>query len=226
MDLLKCKWGQDEIKNTEKKLSSLQAGYLQTLGIPDTSYDEVQFSRYVSRKGERKLSEADILPYFKRILIEEFIRHQVGTVHFLSIKEPIGYWRWPPAKLIPWAKDIPPFVSSAYRQVALYERIAATLRKRSLELQQKGYSTVAIILHFNANGGTVFFLPRKTYDPKAGSIFPDLTNLEFLYPPPNPFLEKIREDAASSLGSAFSELKKEEKQFTPQTKVPTAQRDN
>lgn len=216
--LLESRLGEERIKNIEEELSFLQDNYLQALRIPGTSYDDVQFSRYIRKKGEKKLSEADILPYFARILTEEFIRANVGTVHFLPIKDPIDYWRWPPEKFIPWAENIPSFVSSAYRQAALYERIAASLKEKSLELQKKGYSTVAVILHFNANGGTVFFLPRKTYDPEAGSIFPDLSLLEFLYPAPDRFLEKIREDATSSLSRALSRLEKEGGQSTAEQK--------
>jgi len=212
LNLLEYSLGEEKVRNSEEKLAFWQSEYLQALGIPDISYEDLEFSQYISRIEKDKLSEADMMPYFEKRLIEEFTQSGVGTVYFLSVKDPIDYYSWPPESFIPWAKDIPGFVSSAYKQASLYERIASTLREKSLELQSKGYSTIAVILHFNADGGTVFFLPRKSYDPKAGKLYPYLNKLEFLYPPPDYFLAKIREDTISDLNRALSDLKRLENQ--------------
>jgi hypothetical protein len=212
LDLLEYSLGEEKVRNSEEKLTFWQTKYLQALGIPDISYEDLEFSQYISRTEKDKLSEADMMPYFEKGLIEEFTQSGAGTAYFLYVKDPIDYYRWPPEVFIPWAKDIPAFVSSAYKQTTLYEKIASTLKEKSLELQSKGYSTIAIILHFNADGETVFFLPRKSYDPKAGKLYPNLNRLEFLYPPPDHFLAKIREDTISDLNRALSELKRLEKQ--------------
>ncbi len=212
LDLLGYSLGTEKVRNSEEKLAFWQSEYLQALAIPDISYEDVEFSQYISRKGKDKLSEADMMPYFEKRLIEEFTQSGAGTIYFLYVKDPIDYYRWPPESFIPWAKDIPAFVSSAYKQTSLYEKIASTLKEKCLELQSKGYSTIAIILHFNADGGTVFFLPRQSYDPKAGKLYSRLNKLEFLYPPPDHFLAKTREDAISDLNRALSELKRLEKQ--------------
>jgi len=212
--LLEYTLGEEAVENSEEKLTFLQSKYLQALAIPDISYEDAEFSQYITRIGKDKLSEADMMPYFEKRLIEEFTRREVGAVYFLYVKDPIDYYRWPPESYIPWAKDIPTFVSSAYKQASLYEKISSTLKEKSLELQSKGYSTLAIILHLNADGGTVFFLPRKSYDPKAGRLYPDLNRLEFLYPPPSHFLAKIGEDTASYLKSAMSELERPEKELS------------
>ena len=212
LDLLEYSLGTEKVETSEEKLTFWQSEYLQALAIPDISYEDVEFSQYISRLEKDKLSEADMMPYFEKRLIEEFTQSGVGTIYFLYVKDPIDYYRWPPESFIPWAKDIPDFVSSAYKQTSLYERIASTLKEKSLELQSRGYSTIAIILHFNADGGTVFFLPRKSYDPKAGKLYLYLNKLEFLYPPPDYFLAKIREDTISDLNRALSDLKRLENQ--------------
>lgn len=214
LNLLEYKLGIEKVKNIEKELSFLQSGYMQALSMPGISYDDVEFSQYIGRKGKKKLSEADIIPYFGKKLIKKFTQNGVGTVFFLPIKNPIDYYRWPPEKFIPWAKDIPPFVSSTYKQASLLESIASTLKEKSLELQGKGYSTIAVVLHFNADGSTLFFLPRKIYDPKAGKLHPNLNKLEFLYSPPDNFLAKIRKDTVSSLNRALSKLKGEQEELT------------
>lgn len=219
LNFLEYRLGIEKVKNIEKELSFLESSYIKALGIPNISYDDVEFSQYIGKKGKKELSEADIIPYFGEKLIRKFTQNGIGTVFFLPIKNPIDYYRWPPEKFIPWAKDIPSFVSSAYKQASLLESIASTLKKKSSELQGRGYSTIAIILHFNADGSTLFFLPRKIYDPKAGKLHPDLNKLEFFYPSPDNFLAKIRKDTVSSLNRALSKLKREEKELTAEQRA-------
>jgi len=210
LDLIEYSLGIEKVRDIEEKLSFLQEEYLEALGIADISYEDVDFSQYINRIGKDKFSEADMMPYFEKELIEEFTRSGIGTVYFLYVKDPIDYYQWSPESYIPWAKDIPDFVSSAYKQTSLYEKIASTLKEKSLELQSEGCSTIAIILHFNANGGTVFFLPRQSYDPKAGKLYPDLNKFEFLYPSPDDFLTKIEKDTISYLNRALSRLESSE----------------
>ncbi len=214
LDLLEYRLGIEEAKNIEKNLSFLQEEYLQALGIPDVSSEDVELSLYITGIGKDEISEADMMPYFEKELIEEFTRSGIGTVYFLYAKDPIDYWVWPPESYIPWAADIPSFVSSAYKQTSLYEKIASTLSEKSLELQGRGYSTITIILHFNATGGTVFFLPRETYDPKAGNLYSDLEKFEFLYPPPDAFLAEMEEDTIFYLNRALSKLESSEEAST------------
>lgn len=212
LDLLEYSLGEENVRESEEKLIFWQSQYLQALGIPEISHEDVEFSQYISRIETGKISEADMMRYFEKSLIEEFTQSGVGTVYFLYVKDPIDYYSWPLESHIPWAKDMPGFVSSAYKQTTLYEKIASTLKEKSLELQKRGYCTIAIILHFNADGGTLFFLPRQSYDPKAGKLCPNLSRLEFLYPPPDHFLAKTRQDTISYLNRALSELKRLEKQ--------------
>lgn len=214
LDLLEHRLGIEKVKDIEEELSFLQEEYLEILGIPDVSSGDVELSLYITGIGKDEISEADIMPYFEKELIEEFTRSGIGTVYFLYAKDPIDYWVWAPESYIPWATDIPSFVSSAYKQTSLYEKIASTLKEKSLELQERGCSTITIILHFNANGGTVFFLPREIYDPKAGNLYSDLDKFEFLYPPPDAFLAKIEEDTIFYLNRALSKLESSEKAST------------
>lgn len=211
LNILEYSLGEEKVRNSKEELAFWQSEYLQALAIPDISYEDLEFSQYISRLEKDKLSEADMMPYFGKKLIEEFTQSGVGTVYFLYVKDPIDYYQWPPESYIPWAKDIPSFVSSAYKQTSLYEKIASTLKEKSLALQSEGYSTIAIILHFNANGGTVFFLPRQNYDPKAGRLYPDLNKFEFLYPLSDDFLAKIEKDTISYLNRALSRLESSEK---------------
>ena len=214
LDLLEHRLGIEKVKDIEEELSFLQEVYLETLGIPDVSSGDVELSLYITGIGKDEISEADIMPYFEKELIEQFTRSGIGTVYFLYAKDPIDYWVWPPESYIPWATDIPSFVSSAYKQTSLYEKIASTLKEKSLELQERGYSTITIILHFNATGGTVFFLPREIYDPKAGNLYSDLEKFEFLYPPPDAFLAEMEEDTIFYLNRALSKLESSEKAST------------
>lgn len=209
--LLEYRLGIEKVKDIEEKLSFLQEEYLKALDIPDVSCEDVELSLYITGTGKDKLSEADMMPYFEKELIEEFTRSGVGTAYFLYANDPIDYYVWAPESYIPWAKDVPSFVSSVYKQTSLYEKIASTLKEKNLELQGKGYSTIAIILHFNANGGTVFFLPRESYDPKAGNLYSDLQKFEFLYPPPDAFLAEMEKDTIFYLNRALSKLESSEK---------------
>ena len=72
LDLLQYSLGVEEVRDSEQKLTFLQNEYLQTLGISDISYEDLEFSRYVSRIGKDKISEADMLPFFEKKLMEEF----------------------------------------------------------------------------------------------------------------------------------------------------------
>jgi len=181
LNLLEYEIGRERLKNIDKEISTLQKRYIEALDMTDISYGDVEFALYISEKGKDNFSEADIIPYFEKKLLREFVKNNVGTVFFLTIDNSFDYYNLPLEDFVPWAKNIPPFVSSAYKQAFLYERIATTLKEKSLKLKEKGYLTpVAIILHFNADGGTLFTLPRQVNDPRAGKLYPDLDKIEVL----------------------------------------------
>lgn len=207
LNLLEYEIGRERLKNIDKEISTLQKRYIEALDMTDISYGDVEFALYISEKGKDNFSEADIIPYFEKKLLREFVKNNVGTVFFLTIDNSFDYYNLPLEDFVPWAKNIPPFVSSAYKQAFLYERIATTLKEKSLKLKEKGYLTpVAIILHFNADGGTLFTLPRQVNDPRAGKLYPDLDNLKFFYPSPDKFISRIRKDMKFRLSQSLYEL--------------------